>query len=229
AAGMLFAEGLLSPTALDSVAYCTDTRLTRDQEFNVVTVTLADPPPRLPHAVHDTVTAAASACGVCGTDSIGEVLALTEVRGTMGTDVVEPSVLQSLPGRLREAQRVFDATGGLHAAGLFTPGGELLRLREDVGRHNALDKLVGAALLDGELPLSRGIVLASGRLSFELAQKAARAGVPVLAAVSAPSSLAVELAESVGMTLAGFVRGSRFNVYTGGGRIAAATMQTTGG
>jgi FdhD protein len=138
-----------------------------------------------------------------------------------GEAVVEAAVLVSLPEKLRAAQRVFARTGGLHGAAQFTAAGELVRAREDVGRHNALDKVVGAALLAGELPLCGAVVLVSGRLSFELVQKAARAGVPVLAGVSAPSSLAVELAERMGMTLAGFVRGPGFNVYTGGRRIAA--------
>ena len=222
AAGFLFAEGIVSSGRdVAAIRYCTE----GEQNFNVVDVVLA------PGAAWDPATLAArafavtSACGVCGKASIEEALGPACPR--VSSDLVVPAeVLLSLPDTLRAAQAVFDRTGGLHAAALFTAGGQLVRVREDVGRHNALDKLVGAALLNGEIPLSRGIVLASGRLSFELAQKAARAGVPVLAAVSAPSSLAVELAQSVGMTLAGFVRGSRFNVYAGGARIAA--MQTTG-
>ncbi len=218
AAGLLFAEGLLSPASLGSVAYCTDTRLTREQEFNVVTVTLTGPPPRRPNPVHDTVTAAASACGVCGADSIGEVLSLTAVRGSMATDVVEPSVLQALPARLREAQRVFEATGGLHAAGLFSTAGDLHVLREDIGRHNAVDKVVGARLLAGEttgLP----VMCVSGRIGFEIVQKAVAAGVGVLAAIGAPSSLAVQLAEEAGLGLVGFLSARRFVVYAGGHRI----------
>jgi FdhD protein len=218
AAGLLFAEGLLSPAALESVAYCTDTRLTREQEFNVVTVTLSGPPPRLPGTVHDTVTAAASACGVCGADSIGEVLSLTEVRGPMATDLVEPGVLLGLPARLREAQRVFDATGGLHAAGLFTADGELVVLREDIGRHNAVDKVVGARLLAGSPP-GLPVLCVSGRIGFEIVQKAVAAGVGVLAAIGAPSSLAVRLAEESGLALVGFLSAKRFVVYAGGERI----------
>jgi FdhD protein len=128
-------------------------------------------------------------------------------------------VLTSLPGRLRAAQRVFDSTGGLHAAGLFTADGELLCLREDVGRHNAVDKVVGHALRSGLLPLRQTILMVSGRASFELVQKALMAGIPMLAAVSAPSSLAVDLAAENGLTLVGFLRGSSMNVYTGSRRL----------
>ena len=218
AAGMLFAEGLLSPADLESVAYCTDTTLTREQEFNVVTVTLGKPPPREPSTVHGTVTAAASACGVCGTDSIGEVLALTEVRGVMGTDVIDPTVLQQLPGRLREAQRVFEATGGLHAAGLFTADGDLVVLREDIGRHNAVDKVVGSRLLAGE-STAAPVLCVSGRIGFEIVQKAVAAGVGLVAAIGAPSSLAVRLAEEAGLGLVGFLSARRFVVYSGVDRI----------
>jgi FdhD protein len=162
-----------------------------------------------------------SACGICGKDSIDSV------RTRAGYDVaaddvpVDPEVLLRMPDRLREAQRVFARTGGLHAAGLFTSGGELIVLREDVGRHNAVDKVVGWALRAGRLPLAGCVLVVSGRASFELVQKALMAGVPVLAAVSAPSSLAAELAEESGITLAGFVRGSAMNVYTSPERIRA--------
>ncbi|WP_285596369.1 formate dehydrogenase accessory sulfurtransferase FdhD [Kineosporia sp. NBRC 101731] len=159
--------------------------------------------------------ATSSACGVCGSDSIAEVLN-RRPRLSM-KDVVEPLVdagtLVSLPGRLREAQRAFDRTGGLHAAGLFTPEGELLCVREDVGRHNAVDKVVGWALTHGLLPASNTVLQVSGRASFELTQKATMAGIPLLSAVSAPSTLAVDLAEEAGLTLAGFVRGDSMNLY----------------
>ena len=134
--------------------------------------------------------------------------------------VVEPATLLALPDTLRAAQAVFEHTGGLHAAGLFAPDGSLVVLREDVGRHNALDKLVGSQLLAGALPLHDRIVLVSGRASFELVQKAAVAGVPILAAVSAPSDLAVQAADRLGVTLVGFLRGDGFNVYTHPARIA---------
>ena len=169
-----------------------------------------------------------SSCGVCGKASIEAAMGTVCDRIESGV-TVDAALLVSLPAKLREAQRVFARTGGLHGAAQFTAEGELVRVREDVGRHNALDKLVGAALLAGEVPLAESIVLVSGRLSFELVQKAARAGVPVLAGVSAPSSLAVALAEQVGMTLAGFVRDPGFNVYTGGGRIARPSPQGAAG
>src|SRR5205814_3065449 len=133
---------------------------------------------------------------------------------------VAPTVLAALPERLRAAQRVFDRTGGLHAAGLFTAEGELVCLREDVGRHNAFDKVIGWAALEGRLPLGGHVIMASGRASFELTQKALVAGIPVLAAVSAPSTLAVELADEAGMTLVGFLRGPTMNVYTGEHRLS---------
>ncbi len=161
---------------------------------------------------------ATSSCGVCGKASIDTIRAVAHHTPGDGP-VLEPRVVVTLPGALRAAQRVFDRTGGLHAAGLFTATGDLLVLREDVGRHNAVDKVVGWALRDGRLPLHDTILQVSGRASFELVQKAALAGIPVLSAVSAPSSLAVELAEEVGMTLLGFVRPPTFNVYAGGRRL----------
>ena len=154
---------------------------------------------------------ATASCGICGKASLDQV----EVRCAPIPDgpVVTPEMLLALPDRLREGQAVFGATGGLHAAGLFDPAGMMLALREDVGRHNALDKLVGSRLLAGELPLHDRVLLVSGRVSFELIQKAAVAGIPILAAVSAPSDLAVNAAERLGVTLVGFLRGDGFNVY----------------
>ncbi|HEV2450532.1 MAG TPA: formate dehydrogenase accessory sulfurtransferase FdhD [Streptosporangiaceae bacterium] len=160
-----------------------------------------------------------SACGVCGKTSIDAIR--TRARHDVAADRVRvrASVLARLPGTLRDAQRIFARTGGLHAAGLFAADGTLLALREDVGRHNAVDKVAGWALREGRLPLSGRVLLVSGRASFELVQKALMAGIPVVAAVSAPSSLAAELAEEAGQTLAGFLRGSSMNIYAGAERI----------
>jgi FdhD protein len=160
-----------------------------------------------------------SACGVCGKTSIAELLVTPRFDLREDATRVTPEVLAGLPPALRAAQRVFDSTGGLHAAGLFGAGGELLAVREDVGRHNAVDKIVGWALRAGRLPLRGCVLLVSGRASFELAQKAVLAGVPVLAAVSAPSSLAAGLAQEAGLTLVGFLRGGSMNVYAGAERV----------
>jgi FdhD protein len=161
-----------------------------------------------------------SACGVCGKTSISDICVLPHAPLGADATVFAPAVLAALPDRLREAQRVFAATGGLHAAGLFTADGTLLALREDVGRHNAVDKIVGWALLNDKLPLTGCALLVSGRASFELVQKAVLAGIPLLAAVSAPSSLAADLADEAGLTLIGFLRGPSMNVYTGAHRVA---------
>ncbi len=218
ATGMLFAEGLLTPASLETVAYCTDVRLSREQEFNVVTVTLAGPPRRVPAGRGATVMAAASACGVCGADSIEEVLALSDVTAPAADVVIDPQVLHGLPQRLRERQRVFDSTGGLHASGLFDAGGELLLLREDIGRHNAVDKVVGARVLERSTT-AVPLLCVSGRIGFEIVQKAVAAGVGVLAAIGAPSSLAVRLADEAGLGLVGFLSDRRFVVYAGNDRI----------
>jgi FdhD protein len=156
-----------------------------------------------------------SSCGVCGKGALEEVAVHAE-QAAPGPEIAR-ALLAALPDRLR--QPTFDRTGGLHATGLFTPDGELLCVREDVGRHNAMDKVVGRALLDGAVPLHGRILCVSGRLSFELVQKAAVAGAPILVGVGAPSSLAVRLAADRGMTLAGFARGGRVNVYTGAERV----------
>ena len=163
---------------------------------------------------------AASSCGVCGKSSICAVRigGITRPRGHVR---VGPSLLARLPGELREAQAVFDRTGGLHAAALFDLDGALLDVREDVGRHNTVDKIIGNALLEGMLPLSEHVLLVSGRGAFEIVQKALVAGVPIVASVSAPSSLAVDLAREHGLTLIGFLRGERFVVYSGAERLKA--------
>jgi FdhD protein len=161
-----------------------------------------------------------SACGVCGKTSIDDICVLPRQPLKDDHTVFDPAMLARLPGRLRDAQKVFASTGGLHAAGLFTSDGELVAVREDVGRHNAVDKVVGWALLSGLLPLTGHVLLVSGRASFELVQKTVLAGIPLLAAVSAPSSLAAELADETGLTLVGFLRGTSMNVYTGTQRVA---------
>ena len=160
---------------------------------------------------------ATASCGICGKASIDEVALRTEPLPE--GPVVSRSVILALPDLLRAAQRAFDETGGLHAAGLFTPKGELLALREDVGRHNAIDKLVGSQVLAGAMPLHERVLMVSGRVSFEIVQKAAVAGIPIVCAVSAPSDLAIETAERLGVTLVGFLRGDGFNVYAHDARI----------
>jgi FdhD protein len=160
-----------------------------------------------------------SSCGVCGKASLDAVRIKSRFSPADDPVRVESEVLAGLPDTLRAHQRVFASTGGLHAAGLFTPDGEPLVVREDVGRHNAVDKVMGWALMNGRIPATGTVLMVSGRASFELAQKAVMAGVPVLAAVSAPSSLAAELAAETGLTLVGFVRGGSMNVYTGAERI----------
>jgi FdhD protein len=160
---------------------------------------------------------ATASCGICGKASIDEVALRAEP--LPDGPVVSRSVILALPDLLRAAQRAFDETGGLHAAGLFTPKGELIALREDVGRHNAIDKLVGSQVLAGSMPLHERILMVSGRVSFEIVQKAAVAGIPIVCAVSAPSDLAIETAERLGATLVGFLRGDGFNVYAHDARI----------
>jgi FdhD protein len=207
ATGFLFTEGLIKPGEVEKVSYC---ELPADeQQYNVITVRLTRP---FDAAALRRNFYATSSCGICGKAALDDVE--VHCAPVAPGPVVGADVIGSLPDKLREKQRVFEQTGGLHAAALFTPEGGLLSLREDVGRHNAVDKLVGEALLNGELPLSERILQVSGRVSFEIVQKAAVAGVPIVAAVSAPSSLAVEAAERFGMTVVGFVRDGRLNVYS---------------
>jgi FdhD protein len=163
------------------------------------------------------LVAATSACGVCGRQSVDDLL--RDMPRVEASWAAAADVIASLPGRLRDAQAAFDETGGLHAAGLFDREGRAIAIAEDVGRHNAVDKVVGLQLLDGRLPLSGRILFVSGRTSFEIVQKAVAAGIPLVAAVSAPSSLAIELAREAGVTLAGFVRGETFNIYANPERI----------
>jgi FdhD protein len=217
AMGFLLTEGIIGSTGdVVTAQLCagTDTPNT----YNVVDIMLgADVPPPMTDPSRNFYTT--SSCGVCGKASIDAVR--TRSRFDVASDplVVPAQVLAELPDRLRAAQRTFDRTGGLHAAGLFTADGQLLVLREDVGRHNAVDKVIGWALREGRLPLTGQIMLVSGRASFELTQKAWMAGLPLLAAVSAPSTLAAELADEAGMTLVGFLRGRTMNVYAGAQRI----------
>lgn len=203
AAGWVTHEGLGVPT---TVAYCTDETLRPEQELNVVTVSLDAPPPRLP-AQLDALSAGSSACGVCGTDSVDEVLGRRRTTSWQGPLPDEPTV-RSLPGLLRPSQRLFERTGGSHAAGLFTADGDLVVAREDVGRHNAVDKVTGSRVLSGAAPGGAALVV-SGRAGFELVQKAVAAGTGCLVAVGAPTGLAVGLAEAAGLALYGWTDGER--------------------
>jgi FdhD protein len=215
AAGWLVHEGLLASPLEDiaGVAYCTDADLTPEQEFNVVTVTLARPPVRDPGHRHAAASTGSSACGVCGKDSVEEALALAVGRRWTGPRIPDDRV-RLLPDKLRERQAVFARTGGVHAAGLATADGELLVVREDVGRHNAVDKVTGARVLAGASPAEACLVV-SGRAGFELVQKAVAAGVGTLAAVGAPTSLSVRLATDTGLGLYGFTAAGRCVQYAG--------------
>jgi FdhD protein len=213
AAGFLFTEGLIAGrSAFSAIRYCND--VGTEQHLNVVTVDMR---------AHFDATRmqrnffASSSCGVCGKASIDQLAVSCE--HVADGPVVSRRIITSLPDALRAEQRVFESTGGLHATGLFDPAGQLVVAREDVGRHNAMDKLIGNRLLAGESPLSSSIALVSGRASFELVQKAAVAGIPIVCAVSAPSTLAVETARRLGVTLIGFLRGDRFNIYTHAQRV----------
>ncbi|MCA9773607.1 MAG: formate dehydrogenase accessory sulfurtransferase FdhD [Myxococcales bacterium] len=216
AVGFLYAEGILrDPADLLAVLPCPSHK---GDEANIVKVVLRegledrfDPRARNFYA--------SSACGVCGKASLEQLR--DEGREAVSSPIeISPEGIAALPERFRKAQAAFDATGGLHAAGLFTAAGELLLLREDVGRHNAVDKIVGERFMDRALPLTGNILMVSGRVSYEIVQKAVAAGIPILCAVGAPSSLAIDLAREFGVTLVGFLRGPRFNVYAHEGRIA---------
>lgn len=238
AAGFLFAEGLVhSRHDIARIEYCLECE-DAEQRYNIVTVVERMAKGKRQRAKDEgdgerssehesdasplslsgarTVT---SACGLCGKERLEDI----ERRGIAplpSGPVIGWQTIVSLPDQLRDAQGLFSTTGGLHAAALFTAEGELLAVREDVGRHNAVDKVIGWALLEGVMPLERHVLMVSGRSSFEIAQKALVAGISVLCAVSAPSSLAVDLAQRFGMTLVGFLRGDTFNVYAGSRRIA---------
>lgn len=222
AAGFLVSEGVAHAREhVTTIRYCLGTDDEGRNTYNVLDVTLGEgatpPDTSLQRNFYTT-----SSCGLCGKASLDAVR--TSAAWEVRDDPLRTSTetLATLPDRLRDAQRVFERTGGLHAAGLFTADGDLLCVREDVGRHNAVDKLVGWALQQGALPLRGTVLMVSGRASFELVQKALMAGIPAMAAVSAPSSLAVELAEDAGLTLVGFLRGSTMNVYAGASRLGLA-------
>ncbi|MFG3342913.1 formate dehydrogenase accessory sulfurtransferase FdhD [Glycomyces sp. NPDC048151] len=219
AAGFLLAEGVITrPRDIVSMRYCAGVDANGEQTYNLLDIVLAADVAALPKSAKRNTTVT-SACGVCGKDSLEDVR--TKAAWSVAEDdtAVDADTLASLPGLLRKAQKIFDRTGGLHAAGLFSADGTLLTAKEDVGRHNAVDKVLGQALREDQVPLRGKILAVSGRASFELVQKAVMAGIPVLAAVSAPSSLAAELAEESGLTLAGFVRDDTMNLYTRPDRI----------
>lgn len=221
AAGLLFAEGVLaSRDDLLDLSRPSDPRIDPELAANVLVATLS------PHAFARAEklrrgTVMGSACGVCGKTSIENVIPSDRPPLVSGLGV-RPETLYALPGRLRERQSIFFRTGGLHAGALFDGTGAIRAIAEDIGRHNATDKLVGGAFLSGELPLDGQILMVSGRAGFEIVQKAFAAGIPIVASVSAPSSLAVELADAGGVTLVGFLRGERFNIYTHASRIRAS-------
>ncbi|MGC1380208.1 MAG: formate dehydrogenase accessory sulfurtransferase FdhD [Candidatus Baltobacteraceae bacterium] len=219
AAGFLYGEGIVrAREEIAELTYCLDPAIDPEQRYNVVSAELrggariADPA-RLER--HFTMN---SSCGVCGRAQLDSLhdLGVTPVDDELR---ISASLLYALPERMRARQRVFAATGGLHAAGLFDERGEAIAVREDIGRHNAVDKLVGWALLEARLPLSRSILMVSGRASYEILQKSLMARIPIVASVSAPSSLAVDLARDFNVTLVGFLRGDRANVYAHAERI----------
>jgi FdhD protein len=222
ALGLLFGEGILNqPHDVEAVESST-------RRPNVVNVRLR---PEVPMEVQTATRrfSAGSSCGVCGTTGLDAAIARAAAIRIADTGPVDMSVLLRLPGRMRAAQAKFGDTGGIHAAALFDFSGNLISIAEDVGRHNALDKLVGESLMLGRLPLTERILLFSGRASFELVQKALRSGVSIVAAIGAPSSLAVNLALASGLTLIGFLREKHFNIYAGRQRISADAVKQTAG
>lgn len=215
AAGFLYNEGILhNKREIANMTYCVDGN---QQEYNSLRIQLtADSLPELHQLERHFFTN--SACGVCGTTMLDDI-SERNLPAIPAGPAVDFSLITSLPDKLRHAQELFESTGGLHAAALFDLNGDLLAIREDVGRHNALDKLIGWGLLNDQLPFHNKVLMVSGRASYELLQKSFVAGVPIFCAVSAPSSLAVEVAERFGITLVGFLRGNHFNIYTGIERI----------
>ena len=216
AAGWLLAEGVIDrPSAIRSIRYCTDPDLDGEQRFNIVTADLNEPPGR----VVERLVLTGSSCGICGSASIEALRELGHPPLAEGRSVAWSTLVQ-LPDALTAAQSQFRSTGGLHAAGLVTFGGEVLVVREDIGRHNAVDKVIGWAMLGWRFPLAETLLLVSGRTSFEIVQKALRAGIGLVAGISAASDLAARLAEEEGMTLVGFLRGERCTIYAHPERIA---------
>ena len=214
AVGFLFSEGLAKPGDVSAVRYC-ELPEEAEQRFNIVTVRLRHPPSldAIPARRFDV----SASCGLCGKTSLDDLADRCPV--VLPGPNVAGSVVSSLPKKLAEQQQVFATTGGLHAAGLFQPDGSLVVVREDIGRHNAVDKAIGWALLSDSLPLTGHLLMVSGRVSFEIVEKAAMAGIGLVAAVSAPSSLAVDAARRFGVTLVGFVRRGRYNIYAGADQI----------
>ncbi|WP_280340415.1 formate dehydrogenase accessory sulfurtransferase FdhD [Nocardia neocaledoniensis] len=213
--GFLFGENIIgSAEDLVTARYCAGTDENGRNTYNVLDVRLRAPVP-----LHTRNFLTTGACGLCGKTALDEVRTRTRypIRPDSGTVAID--TLAELPGKLRAGQKLFEATGGLHAAGLFTTDGALLALREDIGRHNAVDKVIGWAVREGRIPAAELMLVVSSRASFELAQKAVMAGIPILAAVSAPSSLAVDLAAESGLTLVGFLRGESMNIYSGEHRL----------
>lgn len=227
AAGFLFAEGIVRDRFdIEQLSYCVGDGGVGEQEYNAISVNLRSYAPGIAR-IGDRPFPMSSACGICGQANLDALVdrGLTPV---LPGFQVKATILSSLPERVRKRQKLFDATGGLHAAALCTPDGEALVVREDVGRHNAVDKVIGWAMLEGKLPLQDVVMVVSGRAGYEITQKCIAAGVPVLAAVSAPSSLAVDAALEFNMTLVGFVRGERFNVYAGMERVIVDAASTEG-
>ncbi len=215
ATGFLFTEGIIQRrNQIENIKYCGDAK----KPSNTVRVDLA-PDTTLDFKKLERHFYTSSSCGVCGKSSLNALATGAQTIDSKDAFSVSESIIRMLPERLRNAQNVFDETGGLHAAGIFDQTGKLLELREDVGRHNALDKIIGTEFLKGSIPLSKRILFLSGRSSFELVQKAVMAQIPIIAAVSAPSSLAVDAAIEFGVTLLGFVRDDKFNIYSNGDRI----------
>jgi FdhD protein len=217
AAGFLLTEGVIDGTVPPrSITYCLDSTLTREQRYNVVTVDLDRPPRRSPAS---RFTAVSSACGVCGTQSLDEVFAAADVPVAV-TDVVDAGLLESLPAALIASQPMFDKTGAVHAAGIFSFDGSLCVAREDIGRHNAVDKALGSRLLGTTSYGESSVLCVSGRVGFDIVSKAVAGRIAVVLGVGGPSSLAVQLAERAGVTVCGFARGNRYVVYTRHDRVA---------